>query len=71
MQLIDLSNSDAIKNTHPNYFKFCQMDIVREMKEDFLSVSEEMLQPKLSDGSRMGVYELPDGSNIQCSHFER
>ena len=43
MQLIDLTGSDSIKNTHENYFKWAQMELVREMKEDFLSVSEEVL----------------------------
>ena len=32
------------------------------MKEDFLSVSDEYLQQKLSDQARIANYELPDGS---------
>ena len=49
LQLNDLSDSESIKNTHPNYNTWSQMEIVREMKEDFLSVSDEYLQQKLSD----------------------
>lgn len=40
------------------------MEIVREMKEDFLSVSEEPIANKLNDGSRVGLYELPDGTSV-------
>ena len=42
------------------------------MKEDFLSVSEpEPLQMKLSDNARIASYELPDGTNLQLSAYER
>ena len=44
VQLVDLNQSDAIKNTHPNYNTWSQDEILREMKEDFLSVSDEVLQ---------------------------
>lgn len=71
MQLIDLSSAPEIKNTHPNYYKWSQMEIVREMKEDFLSVSEEYLQQKPNENPRMANYELPDGSQLQLSSFER
>ena len=40
------------------------MEIVREMKEDFLSVSEEQLQNKTNENPRMASYELPDGSQL-------
>ena len=45
--------------THADWSK---MEIVRGMKEDFLSVSDEFLQQKLSDQARIAQYELPDGS---------
>lgn len=70
MQLVDLSSQ--VKNTHPNYHNWSQLEIVREMKEDFLSVSEpEPLQMKLSDNARIASYELPDGTNLQLSSYER
>lgn len=71
VQLIDLSSSDAVKNTHPNFMEYSKLEIVREMKEDFLSISEEMLTQKLSDTSRTASYELPDGSQVQMTSFER
>ena len=69
--MIDLSSSDAVKNTQPNYMEWSKLEIVREMKEDFLSVADEMLQQKLSDTSRTASYELPDGSQVQMNSFER
>ena len=52
VQLVDLKDSDAVKNTHQNYNTWSQDEIVREMKEDFLTVSDEVLQSKLSDNAR-------------------
>ena len=71
VQLIDMSNCDEIKNTHPNYMKYSKLEIVREMKEDFCSIADETLQQKLSDQSRTNSYELPDGSQVQMTSFER
>jgi len=51
--------------------EWSKLEIVREMKEDFLSVADEMLQQKLSDTSRTASYELPDGSQVQMNSFER
>lgn len=51
--------------------EWSKLEIVREMKEDFLSVADEMLQQKLSDTSRTASYELPDGSQVQMTSFER
>ena len=34
------------------------------MKEDFLNISDEILQQKMTDNARIGTYELPDGSQI-------
>lgn len=44
VQLLDLSQSKEAKSTHPNFYEWSQSEIVREMKEDFLSVSDEILQ---------------------------
>lgn len=64
VQLVDLNQSEAVKNTHPNYFAWSQEEILREMKEDFLTVSDEVLQQKLSDNARTASYELPDGAQV-------
>ena len=69
VQLVDLSDSDHIKNTTQSYYQWSTTEIVREMKEDFLSVSDEYLQPKLNENTRMASYELPDGSQIQMTSF--
>jgi hypothetical protein len=71
VQLIDLSNNEDIKKTHPNFMEYSKLEIVREMKEDFCSISDETLQQKLSDQSRTNSYELPDGSQVQMTSFER
>lgn len=49
MQIKDLSQQDDIKNTTASYFDWSQKEIVREIKEDFLNISEDPLQQKLSD----------------------
>jgi len=71
MQLTDLTGTQEIKATHPGYKAYSQLEIVREMKEDFLTVSDEVLQQKLSDNARIATYELPDGSQLQFSSYER
>jgi hypothetical protein len=40
------------------------MDLAREIKEDFLSVSDDILQIKSAESSRIGTYELPDGTKL-------
>jgi len=69
MQLVDLRSETA--NTSTNYELYSQMEIVREMKEDFLNVSDEPLSSKASEIGRMANYELPDGSTVQMSSYER
>lgn len=71
MQLVDLSDTPDAKNTHPNYNTWCKTEIVREMKEEFLSISDELLQQKLSDNARINSYELPDGTQVSMSAYER
>ena len=44
VQLVDLSDTDPVKKTHQSYFTWTQSEILREMKEDFLTVSDEVLQ---------------------------
>jgi hypothetical protein len=40
------------------------MELAREIKEDFLSVSDDILQIKSVESSRIGAYELPDGTKL-------
>lgn len=70
MQLIDIPQ-DQIKGTTENYKLWSQLEIVREMKEDFLNVSDDFLQQRANDTSRIANYELPDGSQLQFTSFER
>ena len=71
VQLVDLKDSDAVKNTHQNYYTWSQCEILREMKEDFLTVSDEVLQQKSGENARNASYELPDGTQVQMTAFER
>lgn len=71
MQITDLTGTDPIRNTTTSFSDWSQMEIAREMKEDWLNVSEEPLQNKLSEQSRVGSYELPDGSQLQLNSYDR
>lgn len=54
-------------NTSDSYADWSKNEIIREMKEDFLNISDEMLQQKMTDNARIATYELPDGAQIQMS----
>lgn len=41
------------------------------MKEEFLNVSDEFLNTKVADNTRIGQYELPDGQKVQMNDYER
>ena len=43
LQLTDLSKTPEVLSTQPEYLKWSQMQIVRDMKEEFLMVSDDML----------------------------
>ena len=43
MQITDLTGTDPIRNTTTSFSDWSQMEIAREMKEDWLTVSEEPL----------------------------
>jgi actin-like protein 6A len=70
MQVTSLPG-DSMKGITPNYHEWSQMEIIREMKEDFLTVSDDFLQQRVNDTSRIGAYELPDGTQVQLNSFER
>ena len=71
VQLYDLSNNADILDTTESYYTYSQMEIIRDMKEEFLTVSDETLHPKVADTNRIGQYELPDGQKILMNDFER
>jgi hypothetical protein len=50
---------DEVKNATQSYKQWSVTEIVREIKEDFLSASEETLQHRGSE--QTSDYELPDG----------
>lgn len=58
-------------DTTRSYFKYSQLEIIREMKQDFLICSEDPLQSMASEASRITNYELPDGNRVQMSDYER
>ena len=54
VQIYDLSNNSDIKDTTESYYTYSQMEIIRDMKEEFLTVSDETLHPKVADTNRIG-----------------
>lgn len=73
LQLTDLSKNAEVLATQPAYYRYSQLEIAREMKEEFLLVADDVLESasKSIDQSRVGTHELPDGSKLQLSGFER
>ena len=71
VQLFDLSNTEEVKDTTQSFYDYSVAEIVRDIKEEFLNVSDEVLQLKVSDSTRIGQYELPDGTKLQMTDFER
>lgn len=63
MQLVEIPQSE-LQRTTKNYCKWSQLEIAREMKEDFLTVSDEFLQQRPNDTQRIATYELPDGQQV-------
>lgn len=48
MQLQEVS-PELLAGTTKNFTEWCQQEIVREIKEDFLAISDEILQQKITD----------------------
>lgn len=77
MQLQDLSQDPDVLATTPEYFHQAQYEIARTCKEEFLSISDDVMEPLTAsyrgsiDQTRIGSYELPDGSKLAMSGFER
>lgn len=69
MQLIE--SPELLARTTENFIEWSKQEIVREIKEDFLAISDEALQYKISDQSRVAQCELPDGQMVNISGYER
>ena len=46
---------------HPSYYNWCKEEIVRDLKEEMLYVSEDPVDDRSLDTIRSSTYELPDG----------
>lgn len=46
---------------HPSYYQWCKEEIVRDMKEEMLYVSEDPIDERSLETIRSMTYELPDG----------
>lgn len=46
---------------HPSYYNWCKEEIVRDVKEEILYVSEDPLDDRSLETIRTQTYELPDG----------
>jgi actin-related protein len=49
---------------HPSYYQWCKEEIVRDVKEDVLYVSEEPVDDRSLETIRSQNYELPDGQTV-------
>ena len=55
-----------VQNCDPGFYKYSQMQIVKDLKEEFLFVSEEPLQGlNAAQSIRPQTLELPDGQTCQ------
>lgn len=59
----DLTRLDT-SNVHPSYHTWCKEEIVRDVKEEVLYVSEEPLDDRGLETIRSQTYELPDGQSL-------
>ncbi len=56
----DLQKFDT-SAVHPSYYNWCKEEIVRDVKEEVLYVSEEPVDDRSLETIRSQSYELPDG----------
>ena len=49
---------------HPSYYNWCKEEIVRDVKEELLYVSEEPVDDRGLETIRSQTYELPDGQQL-------
>ena len=57
-------NKVDCSGVHPSYYQWCKEEIVRELKEEILYVSEDPLDERSLETIRSQSYELPDGQTI-------
>lgn len=56
-------------NVDPSYYRWCQMGIVNDLKEELLYVAEEPLEGlNAAQQVRAKDFELPDGTVMQIGH---
>jgi hypothetical protein len=53
--------SQDTSGVHPSYYNWCKEEIVRDVKEEILYVSEDPLDDRSLETIRTQTYELPDG----------
>lgn len=56
----DVTRIDS-SQVHPSYYNWCKDEIVRDVKEEVLYVSEEPVDDRALETIRSQTYELPDG----------
>lgn len=49
---------------HPSYYQWCREEIVRDVKEEVLYVSEDPIDDRSLETIKSQTYELPDGQQI-------
>jgi hypothetical protein len=59
----DLTRLDT-SGVHPSYYHWCKDEIVRDIKEEVLYVSEEPVDDRSLETIRSTTYELPDGKQV-------
>jgi hypothetical protein len=60
VETFDLTKLD-VTGVNPSYYNWCKEDIVRDMKEEMLYVSEDPVDERSLETIRSMQYELPDG----------
>lgn len=53
-----------VSGIHPSYAQWCKEEIVRDVKEELLYVSEDQVDERSLETVRSATYELPDGTQF-------
>lgn len=59
----DVTRLDS-SQVHPSYYQWSKEELVRDMKEEMLYVSEDPIDDRSLETIRAQSYELPDGQQI-------
>jgi actin-like protein 6A len=62
-EAFDVTRLD-VSGVHPSYYNWCKEEIVRDVKEEVLYVSEDPIDERSLETIRSQTYELPDGQQI-------